>query len=168
MRARHASWVLLALVLAGCGLIPSVQEVPEGVAVPEPVPFVSECEPPLAFEGETTIAELGLVDAIPHMTDEDATRRGLIKITRNTVAWEQFAPPEVPPVVPAGQMLCLTFDDGTGSLATLLHRPFVGFGAEAPAERLELPLAPILVALVILLAVAVSWLAFRQRSLSDR
>jgi len=153
----RAMWLLVVVALAGCGLLPA-----------DPVPAdgpqtATECEPPLAFEGETTIAELGLADAIPNVGG-DATRRGVILITRDTVTWEEFAPPGAPAAVPAGQMLCVTWEDGSG-LATLLHQRFNGeLGARSDvADSVGFPLAPIVVGLaVLLLAIAVSWLAFRR------
>jgi hypothetical protein len=157
MRRRPAgSLLLLAVVLAGCGLLPNDPPPADG---PQ---SVTECEPPLAFEGETTIADLGLVDAIPNVAD-DATRRGLIVITRDIVTWEQFAPPGVAAEVPAGQLLCVTWADGSG-MATLLHRPFAGAVGDPAAETEGFPTAPILVGLVIvvILLVAASWLAFRS------
>jgi hypothetical protein len=157
MRSRW--FVVPTVALAGCGLLPNDPQPADGP------PSRTECLEPLAFEGEATIAELGLVDAIPNIAG-DATRRGMIRITRDVVTWEQFAPPNVPAAVPAGQLLCITFDDGTG-MATLLHRPFGGVADGPVGEAFELPITPILVALTILLVVAMSWLAFRSRSRSD-
>jgi hypothetical protein len=167
MSRRAATCILAVVVLAGCAL---VSNVPDPAADPGVAPGApadgpqsrTECEEPLAFEGEATIAELGLADAIPNIAD-DATRRGLIRITRDMVTWEQFAPPDAPMVIAGGQLLCITFEDGTG-IATLLHEPFAGIAAEAPMERVEFPLAPIAIVAVILLVAAVSWLAFRREA----
>ena len=63
-------WLLFAVVLAGCGLVPND---PDPAAQPG---LVSDCQPPLAFEGETTIAELGLVDALPASRAVEFTRSG--------------------------------------------------------------------------------------------
>jgi hypothetical protein len=146
------------VVLAGCGLIPNDPAPADG-----PLP-VADCEPPLAFEGETTIAELGLADAIPNVGG-DAARLGMIRITRDTVTWAEFAPPDVQAAVPEGQVLCITWDDGSG-LSTLLHRPFHG-GIGAPADEGgsgEIPLTAIVVGLAVVLLVAVSWLSFRREA----
>jgi hypothetical protein len=124
-------------------------------------PMVTECEPPLAFEGETTIAELGLADAM-QLDEVTASRRGEISITRDTVTWQEFAPPDVPAVVPAGQMLCITWPDGTG-MTGLLSVPFPAAAAEGgPDAAGAFPVVPILVGFALLAAVALSWLAFRR------
>jgi hypothetical protein len=149
------------VLLTGCGLVPN-DPVPA-----EPVPgdgpqSITDCVPPLAFEGEATIADLGL--AIPGLAAE-ATRPGTIRITADTVNWEQFAPPGVPAVVPEGQMLCVTWADGSG-MTTLLSEPFTGVGA-IPADEAgsgSFPWTPILFGIAVVLVVGVSWIAFRRES----
>ena len=160
MPVRRWRWLLVVVVLAGCGLVPNDP-------MPEPIPglvkggrVLSACEPPLAFEGETTIAELGLVDAIPGVGD-DAMQRGLIQITRDPIPWEEFAPPDVPPAIDAGQMLCATWNDGS-SMSTLLHRPFRAAGDGPTVEPVDIPFGPIVVGVVVLLVIAASWLLFRR------
>jgi hypothetical protein len=152
-------WPLAAsLVLAGCGLVPN-----------DPVPAagpqsLTDCEPPLAFEGDATVADLGLADAVPNIGVADATRPGRIQITRDTVTHEQFAPPGAPVVVPEGQLLCVTWPDGSG-FTTMLGEPFAGV-AEAPLANAGAPslLTPILVGVGALLLVGISWMAFRREA----
>jgi len=71
------------VILAGCGLVPND---PAPVGGPQ---SRTECAAPFAFQGQTTIAELDLVDAIPDIPADDATREGAIQVTRDTVTWEQ-------------------------------------------------------------------------------
>ncbi len=148
---------LVVIVLAACGLVPND---PAAVDGPQ---FVGPCTAPFAFEGETTIAQLGLVDAIPNITEDDATRRGTIRVTRDAVPWEEFAPPDAPPAVATGQLLCVTWDDGSG-MTTMLHRPFVTQGRDpdgGPATSGP-SAAPLFFAVAILVIAGASWLAFRR------
>ena len=124
------------------------------------MPMVTDCEPPLVFEGDTTLQELGLGDI--QGLGPEATRRGLIRITRDTVTHEQFAPPNVPVAVPEGQLLCVTWPDG-GGMTMMLSEPF-GIEARAPAADGGLPLAPILVGLAVVIVAAISWFAFRREA----
>ena len=164
-RAPASSMASVALLVVGCGPIPT--DAPGAPDVPEPdVGLVMDCEPPFVFEGETTIAELGLDHQFPGIGDH-ATRRGTIRITRDTVTHDEFMPPGVPPgappVVQEGQLLCLTLPGGAGMTA-MLREPF-GAEAEGAAEggpRDGLPVAPILAGLSLILVGAVSWLAFRR------
>ena len=152
---RTTAWSLAALLIAGCGLVPNDPAPDVDPALP-----ITDCEPPLAFEGETTIAELGLVGIL----GDDATRRGLIQISSGTVTHEQFAPPGAPVVVPEGQLLCVTWPDGSG-LSMMLPEPFVvGEAPDNAADDPGVSLTPILFALVILLLVAISWIAFRREA----
>ena len=148
------AWVVF---LAACGLVPN------NPAPADRPQIAGECAPPLAFEGETTIAGLGLVDAIPEIPADDAMREGRIQVTRDPVPWEEFAPPNVPPAVAAGQLLCMTWDDGTG-MTTILHRPFVGQVADPAGEPATggPPAAPLFFAAAILVIAGASWLAFRR------
>jgi hypothetical protein len=156
-----ASTASVALLIVGCGLVPI--DAPGAPDVPEPdVGLVMDCEPPFVFEGETTIAELGLDHQFPGIGDH-ATRRGTIRITRDTVTHDEFMPPGVPAVVEEGQLLCLTLPGGAGMTA-MLREPF---GAEATRAAEGgggdgLPVAPILAGLSLTLVGAVSWLAFRR------
>jgi hypothetical protein len=152
---------LVGILLAGCGSVPA-QAVPAEPGLAAGQPAVTECLPPLAFEGEATIAELGL--EIPGLGAQ-ATRPGTILITENLVAWEQFAPPDVPAVVPEGQMLCVTWADGSG-MTTLLAEPFPGRGADPIEEAgsVEVPWAAILVGVAIAVVIGASWFAFRREA----
>ena len=145
------------VALAGCGLVPND---PAPVDGPQ---FVGPCAAPFAFEGETTIAELGLVDAIPEITADDATRQGTIRVTRDAVPWDEFAPPDAPPAVAAGQLLCVTWDDGSG-MTTILHRPFIGQGSGPDGQPATSgpSAAPLFFAVAFLVVAGASWLAFRR------
>ena len=82
--------------------------------------------------------------------------------------WEDFAPPGVPAVVPEGQLLCVTWRDGSG-LSTLLHEPFGRPGIDVGAIG-GVADSPVLIGMgVVLLVVAVvSWLAFRGERTARR
>jgi hypothetical protein len=157
--------IAAAILLAGCGMLFG-KVAPQGVAEPavDGAPLVTDCEPPFAFEGETTLAELGIENDVG--TGEETRRRATIRITRDFVTHAEFAPPGVPNV-PAGggQMLCVTWDDGS-SMATLLSQPFAGDVPVADDDQAAteggVPLAGLLVGLAILIVAAVSWLAFRR------
>ena len=152
---RPTAWVVAALLIAGCGLVPN-----DPAPAVDPALPITDCEPPLAFEGETTIAELGLVGIV----GDDATRRGLIQISSGSVTHEEFAPPGAPVVVPEGQLLCVTWPDGSG-MSMMLPEPFVaGVAPDIAADDPGIPLTPILVGLAILLVAAISWIAFRREA----
>jgi len=148
----------VALLLTGCGTLLPNDAVPDVDPGPQEI---TDCEPPFVFEGETTMAELGLAQILE--IGATATRRGSVVITRDIVTHEQFAPPEAPVVVPAGQLLCLTFPDGSG-VSMMLPEPFpladedAGDGSGPGA----VPLTPILVGAAVLILAAISWLAFRR------
>jgi hypothetical protein len=149
--------LLLFVGTAGCALVPPMD--PEPALAPQ---AVTDCSPPFAFEGETTLAAIGLGDI--EAAQGEANRRGSIRITQHTVPWEAFAPPGVPPVVPEGQLLCVTWPDGSG-MSTMLTEPFArpgSDGAEANGTTEALPVLPVIVAFVLLLLAGVSWLAFRR------
>ena len=143
--------------VAGCGLLPSTDAQP--AVDPQ---NRTECVAPLAFSGETTLAALGLCD-LPGGAG-DANRPATIRVTQETVAWEDFAPPGVPPAVPEGQLLCVTWADGSG-MTTLLHEPFNPpldrLAAPAP-ESARPPVVPLVAVAALVVVAAVSWLAFRR------
>lgn len=146
----------VALLVAGCGFLPPNDPEP---AVDDPAAgLTTDCEPPFVFEGESTLADIGLGD-IPGIGDA-ATRQGVIRITRNVISHEQFAPPEVPVVVAEGQHLCVTWPDGSG-MSMLLAEPF----GEEPGGGL--PVAPIVVGVVLTFVGAISWMAFRREAPSS-
>jgi hypothetical protein len=149
------------LLLAGCGLMPN-DPVPAKVEGPGDPQLASGCEPPLAFDGETTIAELGLADSNPGLGDS-ATRQGRVQITQETFTWEEFAPPDVPAAVPEGQMLCVTWADGSG-MSMLLPEPFPSRPAEGDGLAASIPWAAILAGVAIALVIGASWFAFRREA----
>jgi hypothetical protein len=157
----RAVLTLFAVLASACGLLPPNDP---GPAVPEPQ-RVTDCMPPFAFEGDTTLAAIGIGDL--DGIGQEATRRGSIRITRDTVRWEQFAPPDVPPgPIPEGQMLCVTWPDGSG-LNALLPEQFDGPERDAdPASAAadDLPVVPILVFVAVVLVIGISWLAFRRET----
>lgn len=121
-----------------------------------------DCEPPYAFEGESTMAALGIeAEGLTH----ELTMRGHIRITRDAVTHEEFAPPGVPVVVPEGQVLCIEWaDGGGGGMAMMLRQPWPppGVGAAMPGAGGSTPLVPVLVGVAVVVIGVVSWLAFRR------
>lgn len=148
-----ATIVALGIALAGCAS-GTVVDAPD----PTPArdgPIVTDCLPPFAFEGETTLGAIGLGD-IPGL-GEAATRRGLVRITRDTVTWAEFAPPDTPRLRPDGQMVCVTWPDGSG-MSTLLETPF---GVDATSG--DVPPGLLLVAGAAILVSGAAAVAFRER-----
>lgn len=153
--------VLLIVVAEGCAVVDLAPATP----APEPQ-SITECEPPLVLREETTLVAIGLGD-LPGIGDAEAARRGLIRVTRASIPWEAFGPPGLDPVVAEGQMLCITWADGSG-LSMLLAEPFGDAADEpAPGPATGIPWAPLAtVAAVLLALLGISWLAFRDRGRS--
>jgi hypothetical protein len=142
---------------ASCGLLP-FDPTPDPAAEPG---VATDCAPPFVLHEETTLGALGIgqfEDLGVHLN-----RVGSVRITEAAVRWEDFAPPDVPPAVPEGQLLCVTWPDGSG-LSTLLHEPFGRGGVDALPGGIEdgPPIALAGLAVAVLLVVGVSWLAFRR------
>lgn len=149
--------VVATVLLAACATV-LAPEVPAPEREPAPAGF-QDCEPPYAFDGESTIAALGIE---PEGLTHELTMRGHIRITRDAITHEEFAPPGVPVHIPEGQVLCATWQDGSG-LALMLSEPWGPPGAFDLAGgegRALLELA--VLAAVIVAAALVSWLAFRR------
>lgn len=153
---------LLAAAVVGCApvLAPAVPEMDDGVA------GFQDCEPPFVFEGDATIAELGISD--PRLTHE-ATLRGHIRVTRDTISHEEFAPPGVPAVIPEGQVLCATWADGSG-MAMMLAEPWgpPGVFDHATVGPGSLPVVAIGVTGAVVATAVISWLAFRRGPVRPR
>jgi hypothetical protein len=122
--------------------------------------MVTECRPPFVLHEETTLGALG-IGQFEGMGPQ-LNRMGSVPPTEAAVRWEDFAPPDVPAVVPEGQLLCVTWPDGSG-LAALLEKPFGEPGIHLGRGGDDGP--PITLAgvtFVALVVVGVSWLAFRR------
>lgn len=149
---------VVVVALAGCGLV-SIDPTPEEL---DPGALTTECEPPFAFQGDGTIAELGLLGDLPNLGDH-AVLHGAIRITRDSVRHEDFLPPGVPPTVDEGQLLCITFADGSG-MALMLPVPFPSERAAGDSGGDGIDWTPVLVGLVVAAVVGVSWAAYRHPS----
>jgi len=156
MRRLLAGVVMIGLT-AACGLVP-FDPTPDPEAGPG---LVGDCMPPLVLHEETTLAALGIAQF--EGLGPELTRRGTIRITEATVRWEDFAPPDVPAIVSEGQLLCVTWPDGSG-MSTLLHAPFgrPGFGVGVVAAEGGPPLVLLGVLAASAVVIVVSWIAFRR------
>lgn len=153
MLVRVLGALAATVLLAACSTLAPERADPE--AGDQPAGF-QDCEAPYAFDGETTMAALGLGDAGP-----DAARPGRIRITQDTITHEEFAPPGAPVHIPEGQVLCVTWADGSG-MAMMLAEPW-----RAPAEPdgdASVPLNAAILGVIGLVVVggAISWIAFRS------
>jgi hypothetical protein len=148
--------LLVIVVAGGCGVVDLAPATPE----PERQ-SITDCAQPFVLNQETTLAAIGL-DDLPGIRDREAVRRALIRVTRAATPWEAFAPPGLEPVVAEGQMLCITWADGSG-LSMLLAEPF-GVAAEEPGPGTGSTwVLPAIVAAALLALIVISWLAFRDR-----
>jgi hypothetical protein len=149
---------LLAVAAAGCEVVDLEPDTP----APEPQ-SITECEPPFVLDEETTLAAIGL-DDLPGLRPDEHLRRGMFRVTREVIPWEAFGPPGADPVVAEGQMLCITWADGSG-LSMLLPEPF-GIAADEPADDAATAstwVLPAIVVAALLGLIGISWLAFRDR-----
>jgi hypothetical protein len=149
--------VLISLAFtAACSLIP-FDPTPDPAAEPG---VVTDCTPPFVVDEETTLGALGIGQF--EGMGVQLNRVGSVRITEATVRWEDFAPPDVPAVVPEGQLLCVTWPDGSG-LSSLLEEPFgkPAIGVDLGGGDGGPPIALVGVAHAGLLVAGVSWLVFR-------
>lgn len=150
------AWAPVCLMLSACvgSFAPAATL---GVDVPL-APF-SECQPPYAYVGRTTLAALGIAQG-----GLDRNRVGRVWITANVVTVDEFAPPEAPggPAGSAAQVMCIEFADGSG-MSSMLTEPFSRPGqleaTTAPGDASNLRLVLVAVSAVALTAISV--LAFR-------
>jgi hypothetical protein len=115
------------------------------------------------FAGEGTLRELGLHTATP-VLPPDIDRVGMIWVTRDLLPHD-FGPPGGP--VEMTRMLCFSFPDGSGGsgwpVDPTWQPPTNGAVASGEADAGGPPQAVLAVALLALLALGVSALAFRSR-----
>ena len=145
----------------------------EGAAAPEvpaPVPDPAvggghlECQArAFDFEGEGTLRALGLHEATP-VTPPDIDRVGMIWVTRDLMPYDRG--PEGGPIEMT-RMLCFTFPDGSGGsgwpVDPAWQPPTDAAIASVDADSGTQPLPLLGLAVVALLVVGVSALAFRSR-----
>lgn len=154
-----ARWlcVLAVVVLAGCGVARAA------------VPIVNPVDPsamdpcnqaPLAFNGTTTLAALGLADQMGR--GPDTTRPGHVWITADPIVPEGWGgPPGAPPPEPM-RFVCVEWEDGSGMAGSIdldWQLP-AGVAVEEPDEGL--PLGTIGMLGLLLAGVVISVLAFRR------
>jgi len=145
----------MVVLTAGCSLL-RFDPTPDPEAGPG---LIGDCMPPFALHEETTLGALGIAQF--EGLGAELNRSGTVRITQATVRWEDFAPPDVPAVVPEGQLLCMTWPDG-GGMSTLLHEPFGQPGFDPAEDEGSGGPAVVLVALgaAVLVVLGVSWVAF--------
>ena len=145
--------------LVGCGLAPGGRFAAADVPVP---PFPECVADEYAYVGETTMAALG-VSRPSGRPPPDPNRVGMIWVTadRRPNGGEPGGP-----VV--ARMLCIEFPDDGGEIGAMTNFPVVDSwqppGSLAiPELAAPVPWQPFLVGFGLLLLVATSFLAFRQR-----
>ena len=150
---RMARATALAVLLGACsfGL---------GTEVTGPKPNLMGCDraKEFAFIGETTLAALGL----DQFAGPDSGRIGTIWVTADKV--EMGAPPD--PLVEPTRMVCVEWADGSGMSGQLPDRWQLPVTAEPP-QSTSLPVAPLVLAAVLLSLIGVSFLAFRRERPAD-
>ena len=153
-----ARWlcVLAVVVLAGCGIARAA------------VPIVNPIDPsavdpcnqaPLAFNGTTTLAALGLAQQMGN--GPEANRPGHIWITADPFVPEGWGGPGAPPPEPM-RFVCVEWDDGSGMSGSIdldWQLPS-GVAVEEPDD--ELPLGMIGMLGLLVAGVVISFLAFRR------
>jgi hypothetical protein len=150
---------VLVGVLVGCSVAPGV-----GIGAADvPVPPFPECVAgEYAYVGETTMAALG-VSRPSGRPPPDVNRVGMIWVTadRRPNAGEPGGPVEA-------RMLCIEFRDDGGEISAMTNFPVVDSweppgSRESPALAAPVAWQLLLVGLGVVLLVATSLVAFRQR-----
>lgn len=148
---------LLGMLLGGC--IPGVGG---GVSRQDasPAPFPDCVAASYEFVGEGTFNALGLVDAVP-APPPTPDRTAMIWVTRDLLPFDHGQPGGP---VEMTRMMCFEFPDGTGGSQWPVDPSWrlPALAGVAP-EGVSLSPGLVLVALAVLLAIAVSALAFRSR-----
>lgn len=152
MRVRAA---LLSSILAGLGGCAAISG--PAVDAPDAGSPLAECRADsYAFAGRGTLAELGLVGQSAVELPEP-NRPAMIWVTRNPVPFDAAAPE-------GSRMLCFEFDDGSGGSEWPVNAAWQPPGAAADVSVPVTPAIPLLlVAVVTVLAVGATLLAFRRR-----
>lgn len=134
------------------------------------VPIVNPIDPnamdpcnqaPLAFNGTTTVAALGLADQFGG--GPDVNKPGHIWITADPFVPEGWSAPGEPPPPPM-RFVCVEFDDGSGMAGSIdpnWQMPSLLSGGEAEPDEGP-PLATIGMVGLLLAGVVISILAFRR------
>ncbi len=138
-------------VLGGCAAIPG-----PGIDVADAGNPVPECRADTyAFAGRGTLAGLGLVGQSAAELPEP-NRPAMIWVTRDPVPFDAAAPE-------GSRMLCFEFDDGSGGSEWPVNAGWQPPGVAADVPSAANPAIPLLlVAVVVVLAVGGTLLAFRR------
>jgi hypothetical protein len=161
MVSRWLPAIAAGILLTACGalLAPDLGAEPGDDA---PGDGFQDCEPPYVFEGDSTIAALGIE---PEGMTHELTMPGHIRITRDTITHEEFAPPDTPVFIAEGQVLCIEWAGGDrGGMAMMLEERWEPPGMLDPvAGERPGPIALLALGAALALGAGVSWLAFRHR-----
>jgi len=162
-KARPALGALIGMLLAGCAGLTEVVAPAGQVQWDGPAPLgdptcVAES---YDFVGEATLAGLGLEGAVPAPLPTPE-RRAMIWVTRELKPFD--AGPAGGPVEMT-RMLCFQFADGSGGTEWPVDAAWQAPGQAAlgVTEGVSVPSTLLLVGLAVLLAIAVSVMAFRRR-----
>lgn len=144
------------ITLAGCGT--ALGAVP--IVNPIDASAMEPCnQAPLAFNGTTTLAALGLADQVG---GPDANKPGHIWVTADPIVPEGWgAPPGAPPAPPM-RFVCVEWQDGSGMSGSidLAWQPPSGL-ATADADG-GAPLRAVGVLGLVLVGIVISVIAFRR------
>lgn len=155
--ARLLGLLALPVALAGCGTARGA------VPIVNPVD-ASAMEPcnqaPLAFNGTSSLAALGLADQLGG--GPDANKPGHVWITADPIVPEGWgAPPGAPPPE-ATRFVCVEWSDGSGMAGSIGPEWQLPADLAVAAEDLGAPLRAIGVLGLVLVGVVISVIAFRR------
>ncbi|MGZ8475606.1 MAG: hypothetical protein ACXWWQ_05195 [Candidatus Limnocylindria bacterium] len=152
---------MLIMLLAGCAELTVFGEGPQQWEGPAPLGDTQCLAESYDFVGEATLAGLGLQGAVPAELPEP-NRAAMIWVTHDPVAQDLGAPGGA---LEMSRVLCFEFADGSGGSGWPVDPGWQPPGQAGPAapEGVSVPPSLILVALGVLLAIAVSVVAFRRR-----
>ena len=156
--------VLAAMLLAGCAEVAELAQAPQQQwDGPAPMGDPTCLAESYDFVGEGTLAGLGLVGAVPAELPEP-NRRAMIWVTHDPQPFDRGA--EGGPVEMT-RMLCFEFEDGSGGSEWPVDPAWRPPGQAALTDVVDggisVPPSLLLVAVGVLMAIGVSFIAFRRR-----
>jgi hypothetical protein len=156
--------IAAGMLLTACGTV-QAPDLPAEQGDDAPGGGFQDCEPPYVFEGDSTIAALGIE---PEGMTQELSMPGHIRITRDTITHEEFAPPGTPVFIAEGQVLCIDWAAGDrGGMAMMLEERWEPPGVLDPLDPAAgegpAPIALLALGAAVAAVAGASWLAFRHR-----